>query len=148
MIRAAASFPEISTIGTPTPGWVPDPVKTTFGYAGCRLLGRNGPVGAMILERDKPSHGFSQVDLALAEDIAARAATALDKAQLYLTICEGERRKDEFLAMLGHELRNPLAAIMNAGELTALLSPNDPVLPEALSFSRILSFVQVQPFRL
>jgi PAS domain S-box-containing protein len=28
-----------------------------------------------------------------------------------------DRRKDEFLAMLGHELRNPLAAIQNAGEL-------------------------------
>lgn len=28
-----------------------------------------------------------------------------------------DRRKDEFLAMLGHELRNPLAAIQNASEL-------------------------------
>jgi PAS domain S-box-containing protein len=30
---------------------------------------------------------------------------------------EADRRKDEFLGMLGHELRNPLAAIMNAGEV-------------------------------
>jgi PAS domain S-box-containing protein len=32
---------------------------------------------------------------------------------------EGDRRKDEFLAMLAHELRNPLAVIANAGEILA-----------------------------
>src|SRR5690606_24984208 len=30
---------------------------------------------------------------------------------------ESDRRKDEYLAMLGHELRNPLAAVRNATEL-------------------------------
>src|SRR5262245_20873387 len=40
----AASFPEISTIGTPTPGCVPEPTKTTLDSSGWRLLGRNGPV--------------------------------------------------------------------------------------------------------
>ncbi|HEX7842452.1 MAG TPA: ATP-binding protein, partial [Kofleriaceae bacterium] len=38
---------------------------------------------------------------------------------------EADRRKDEFLAMLGHELRNPLAAIRNATELLKLLAPED-----------------------
>src|SRR3712207_3121991 len=42
--RAAASLPEIRTMGTPTPGWVPEPVKTTLGRDGCRLPGRKGPV--------------------------------------------------------------------------------------------------------
>ena len=32
---------------------------------------------------------------------------------------EEARRKDEFLAMLAHELRNPLAAIPNAAQLLA-----------------------------
>ena len=68
---------------------------------------------------------FEPADLALIENLASRAATALDNAQLFQTIREGERRKDEFLAMLGHELRNPLAAITNAGELTRLLDPDD-----------------------
>ena len=30
---------------------------------------------------------------------------------------DADRRKDEFLGMLAHELRNPLAAVMNAGEV-------------------------------
>jgi PAS domain S-box-containing protein len=38
---------------------------------------------------------------------------------------EADRRKDEFIAMLGHELRNPLAAIRSATELIKLTSPED-----------------------
>lgn len=38
---------------------------------------------------------------------------------------ESDRRKDEFLAILGHELRNPLAAIRNASELMKLTAPED-----------------------
>jgi two-component system CheB/CheR fusion protein len=39
---------------------------------------------------------------------------------------ESDRRKDEFLAMLGHELRNPLAAIRSATELLELYVSDDP----------------------
>ena len=44
---------------------------------------------------------------------------------------EADRRKDEFLAMLGHELRNPLAPIRNAAEVLRLLGPADPRLQKA-----------------
>jgi signal transduction histidine kinase/CheY-like chemotaxis protein len=37
-----------------------------------------------------------------------------------------DRRKDEFLALLGHELRNPLGAMANALALTQLLPPSEP----------------------
>jgi two-component system, chemotaxis family, CheB/CheR fusion protein len=37
-----------------------------------------------------------------------------------------DRRKDEFLAMLGHELRNPLAPIRNAAEVLRLTGSDDP----------------------
>jgi two-component system, sensor histidine kinase len=36
-----------------------------------------------------------------------------------------DRRKDEFLAMLAHELRNPLAPIRNAGEMLARMLPDN-----------------------
>ncbi|HEY3320465.1 MAG TPA: PAS domain S-box protein [Planctomycetota bacterium] len=39
---------------------------------------------------------------------------------------DGARRKDEFMAMLGHELRNPLAPIRNANEILKLLGTPDP----------------------
>lgn len=100
------------------------------------LIARNEPLGAIVCCLCGSRRRFESHDIALIENIASRAATALDNAQLYQTIREGERRKDEFLAMLGHELRNPLAAITNAGELTKLLDPNDATFHESLEIIR------------
>jgi PAS domain S-box-containing protein len=41
-------------------------------------------------------------------------------------LTEADRRKDEFLAMLAHELRNPLAPILNAAEVLACTGPEQP----------------------
>jgi PAS domain S-box-containing protein len=49
----------------------------------------------------------------LAEERAARLV-AEENTRLYEALRETERRKDEFLATLAHELRNPLAPIRNA----------------------------------
>jgi signal transduction histidine kinase len=64
-------------------------------------------------------------DRALAADVAARTAIALDNAALYSRIQEADQRKDEFLAMLAHELRNPLAPIRNALNVLRLSLPQD-----------------------
>ena len=42
--RSAASRPEISAVGTPTPGTVPHPARTAFAVPRGRFPGRNGPV--------------------------------------------------------------------------------------------------------
>ena len=41
---------------------------------------------------------------------------------------EADRRKDEFLAMLAHELRNPLAPVRNGLQLLTQTHPDDPLL--------------------
>jgi len=46
-------------------------------------------------------------------------------------LAESDRRKDEFLAMLSHELRNPLGAISNASYLLQQVSPGDAPLQRA-----------------
>jgi len=52
---------------------------------------------------------------------ALREAERLaENAKLYHALQEADRRKDEFLAMLSHELRNPLAPILNAVQLLQL----------------------------
>jgi signal transduction histidine kinase len=72
-------------------------------------------------------------------EIATRAAIAFDNAQLYSTLGremaraksaeeklqEANRRKDEFLAMLSHELRNPLAPIVTSAQVLEKVAPND-----------------------
>ncbi|HET9645268.1 MAG TPA: response regulator [Burkholderiaceae bacterium] len=73
------------------------------------------------------------------EDLANRAAIAFDNARLYRSLQseieerrqaearlrDVNRRKDEFLAMLSHELRNPLAPIRNAVEVVRRVAPSD-----------------------
>jgi signal transduction histidine kinase/ActR/RegA family two-component response regulator len=49
---------------------------------------------------------------------------------------EADRQKDEFIAMLAHELRNPLAPIRNAGELLARMFSGDPRALEVVDIVR------------
>jgi PAS domain S-box-containing protein len=49
-----------------------------------------------------------------------------DRRRVEEALHAADKRKDEFLAMLGHELRNPLAPIRNALFLMKLRKPNDP----------------------
>jgi signal transduction histidine kinase/DNA-binding response OmpR family regulator len=100
------------------------------------LNARDVRLGAMICGLTGNHRQFEPSDVGLIENLASRAATALENARLYQTIRDGERRKDEFLAMLGHELRNPLGAITNAGELTKLLNPGDKEFADALDVIR------------
>jgi signal transduction histidine kinase/DNA-binding response OmpR family regulator len=78
------------------------------------LLARGRTLGSLLLAVGPSGRRYNLKDRAMAEDLVGRAAIALDNARLVREIQEGDRRKDEFLAMLGHELRNPLAAIANA----------------------------------
>jgi two-component system CheB/CheR fusion protein len=57
---------------------------------------------------------------ALAVTIRDITRLRAELAQRIDELAEAGRRKDEFLAMLGHELRNPLAAIRNATALLAM----------------------------
>jgi PAS domain S-box-containing protein len=95
--------------------------------------------GALTLFRAASSRAHTADDLAVAEELAQRAASALQNARLYADLRtsearaqlaveasnEASRRKDEFLAMLAHELRNPLAPILSAVQLLQLRSAPD-----------------------
>ncbi len=48
-----------------------------------------------------------------------------ERVQAETALREADRRKDEFLAMLAHELRNPLAPIRNAAQVLRLVGPSD-----------------------
>jgi CheY-like chemotaxis protein len=62
----------------------------------------------------------------LVTDLAYRVGIALENVMLMERIREADRRKDEFLGMLAHELRNPLAPIINCLQLQKMIDPADP----------------------
>jgi signal transduction histidine kinase/DNA-binding response OmpR family regulator len=78
------------------------------------LLARGRTLGVLSLGMGPSGRGFDPDLLSVATDLSSRAAVALDNALLYRKLHEQDRRKNEFLAMLSHELRNPLAPITNA----------------------------------
>ena len=63
---------------------------------------------------------WSADDIALIADVAERTWDAVERARAENALRASNARKDEFLAMLAHELRNPLAPISAAAELLAL----------------------------
>ena len=93
-----------------------------------RLLGSITFVGADLEQRYTPK------DLLFAEDLAGRAATAMDNARLYqeahlakeeavaavARAALADRAKTDFLATMSHELRTPLNAIAGYAELLEL----------------------------
>jgi signal transduction histidine kinase len=85
---------------------------------------RERTIGVISFVQSDGGRPYAESDVPLAEDLARRVATAIDNAQLLNSIRESERQKDEFLAMLAHELRNPLAAIRYAADAARLRSPD------------------------
>jgi signal transduction histidine kinase/DNA-binding response OmpR family regulator len=90
------------------------------------LRARGRTLGALVLALSAPGRRFTRADLGYAEDLAGRAAIAIDNARLYQEVQEADRRKNEFLAMLAHELRNPLAPIRSAVQILRLVGSTDP----------------------
>lgn len=66
--------------------------------------------------------------LAVTRDITERKRDEQELARRAAELAERDREKDEFLAMLAHELRNPLAPIMNAAQVLQARSAEDPPL--------------------
>ncbi|MGX4640877.1 sensor histidine kinase [Massilia sp. SYSU DXS3249] len=87
------------------------------GWLAVPLVDRKGNNIGLVQASDKIEGEFTEEDEAILVQLASIAANGFENARLYSSLQEQDRRKDEFLAMLAHELRNPLAPIASAAEL-------------------------------
>ena len=84
------------------------------------LMGHSGLFGTLTFISRRP---YSRDDLVLATDVALRAAIALDNARLYREATQATRARDDVLAVVSHDLRNPLNTVqMSATFLLDLLA--------------------------
>jgi signal transduction histidine kinase len=74
-------------------------------------------VGTVWALSHDEEHRFDGEDLRVMVNLSKLAGVAYQVQSSVRDLQEADRRKDEFLAVLAHELRNPLAPIVNAGQI-------------------------------
>ena len=71
-------------------------------------------LGTMTLAAAPREHPYGPADLRLAEDLARRAAMAMDNARLYRQTREDVQLRDDFLRVASHELSSPITSMQIA----------------------------------
>jgi PAS domain S-box-containing protein len=92
------------------------------------LVGREGTLGALTLLTSESGRHYQDSDLEVAVELGRRAGVAIEHARLYRDARDAVRLREQILAIVSHDLRNPLGTI----DLTASLVAEDPSLDPEL----------------
>jgi PAS domain S-box-containing protein len=105
------------------------PSRAVMAVAGVRsvqstpMVSREGRLLGVMSTHWRQRHRPDADRMRTLEIVVRQAADALEHRRQEERLREADRRKDEFMTMLGHELRNPLAPIVTATEVMALTAP-------------------------
>ncbi|CAN3989415.1 two-component system, NarL family, sensor histidine kinase EvgS [Methylocystis bryophila] len=99
------------------------------------LVGAPGKIVGVLSMQFREPHELSRRDSRLIDIVARNAADAINAYQLKQKLREDDRRKNEFLAVLAHELRNPLATTSNAIQTLTRLKLDVPEAQELLAMA-------------
>lgn len=75
------------------------------------MVARGRTLGAILLLSTRVERRFLPADLRIAEELAIRAALAIDNARLFEQAQRAIRARDDVLGVVAHDLRNPLNSI-------------------------------------
>jgi PAS domain S-box-containing protein len=81
------------------------------------MVSHERTLGVITLGIADSAREYSAADLVVAEDLARRAAVALDNCLLYAKTEQAVRARDAVLGVVSHDLRNPLNTILMAASL-------------------------------
>jgi PAS domain S-box-containing protein len=88
------------------------------------LVNSGKPLGALTLVTSSSGRTYDEADLSLAADVARRAAIVVEHARLFHEAQQATRARDDVLAVVAHDLRNPLNTVTMA---VSLMLENTPV---------------------
>ena len=94
------------------------------------LVARERTLGAISLGAAESGRTFGMADLQLAEDLARRAALAIDNARLYGEAQAAVHLRDEFLSVAAHELKTPVTSVLGYSQVLGRRAARDPALGE------------------
>ncbi|HET6725084.1 MAG TPA: ATP-binding protein [Gammaproteobacteria bacterium] len=97
--------------------------RETVSGIGVPLI-KGGRLVAVLFVHQRKPRAWTDEEVALVKEVAERTWEAVERARVEAELHAANRAKDEFLAMLGHELRNPLAPISTALQLMRLREPD------------------------
>jgi PAS domain S-box-containing protein len=101
------------------------------------LVARGRLLGTMTFAAGAQRRPYTAADLELAEDLAHRAALAVDNARLFAQAQDAIRVRDEFLSIASHELRTPLTPLQL--QLQRLLGARHKSLIESMPVDKLKS---------
>lgn len=81
------------------------------------LTAHGRTLGAITLAAAESGRRYNPLDLILAEELGRRAALAVDNARLYQQAQQAVRVRDDVLAIVSHDLRNPVNTISMSASL-------------------------------
>jgi PAS domain S-box-containing protein len=81
------------------------------------LRARGRALGTLALLRDRKDRPFGADDVAFVQEVADRAALAIDNARLYAEARDAVRARDEFLSVAAHELRTPVTTVKGYAQM-------------------------------
>ena len=92
-----------------------------------RLAARGKALGSLVLATTRDSdRRYTDRDVAIANEIGRRAALAVDHALLFRAAEQAARARDQMVAVVSHDLKNPLATIqMAASFMLEEMVPDD-----------------------
>jgi len=94
--------------------------RLQMGASMTLALVKSGRLTGVLSVHHTAPRPWSDDDVENCRETAERTWAALEKARAQAELLDANRRKDEFLAMLAHELRNPLAPISAAAQMIEL----------------------------
>jgi signal transduction histidine kinase len=96
-------------------------------------MSRSGELLGVLSTHFRDPHRPSDRALRMVDLYARQAAEFLERMKVEISLKEADRRKSEFLAVLAHELRNPLAPIRNGLQILRMRAPADEVSQRTLN---------------